>query len=72
MLEALAYIHQKNRIHRDIKSDNVLLSSKGQVILADFGSATQVTKGRKVNSVIGTPYWMAPEVILLRTCSCLY
>lgn len=62
VLEALAYIHEKGRMHRDIKSDNILLSSKGEVILADFGSAGQVTKGR-VNSVIGTPYWMAPELI---------
>jgi hypothetical protein len=63
-LRSLAYIHSLHRIHRDIKSDNILLSSDGQIKLADFGYAAQLTqKQLKRNTVVGTPYWMAPELI---------
>lgn len=63
-LQALAFLHNENRVHRDIKSDNFLLGLKGEVKLCDFGFAAQLTSehsNRK--SVVGTPYWMAPEII---------
>ncbi|XP_067882593.1 serine/threonine-protein kinase TAO2-like isoform X2 [Heterodontus francisci] len=60
-LQGLAYLHSHNMIHRDVKAGNVLLTELGQVKLADFGSASIVAPA---NSFVGTPYWMAPEVIL--------
>jgi len=64
VLQALHHMHQMHCIHRDIKSDNVLLNKKGQVKLADFGFSCQLTKEKsKRTSVIGTPYWMPPEII---------
>lgn len=61
MLGALAYMHSLNCIHRDIKSENVLLNSIGEVKLTDFGySVILSSPTEKRNEVLGTPYWMAP------------
>ncbi|KRY53145.1 Serine/threonine-protein kinase PAK mbt [Trichinella britovi] len=63
-LDALAYLHEQGVIHRDIKSDSILLDAEGKVKLSDFGFCAQITPElSKRKSLVGTPYWMSPEVI---------
>lgn len=65
MLRGLAFMHANYHLHRDIKSDNILLSSTGSVKLADFGFAVGLTREQSTRKTrLGTPYWMAPEIIL--------
>lgn len=68
MLLGLAHLHKVAIIHRDLKAGNVLLTMQGGVKLADFGvSAKNKDENQKRDTFIGTPYWMAPEVVFCET-----
>jgi hypothetical protein len=67
ILSGVAYLHENNVVHRDIKGDNILVGNDGVVKLADFGCSRSIdslcSKTHGCRSMVGTPYWMAPEVI---------
>ncbi|KAJ0411259.1 hypothetical protein ATCC90586_004175 [Pythium insidiosum] len=63
VLRGLAYLHEQGVLHRDVKGANILTTKEGLVKLADFGVAVKLNETQKSNSVVGSPYWMAPEVI---------
>ncbi|KAH9088111.1 hypothetical protein LEN26_019650 [Aphanomyces euteiches] len=63
VLRGLAYLHAQGVLHRDVKGANILTTKDGLVKIADFGVAIKLNEAQKSNSVVGSPYWMAPEVI---------
>lgn len=65
ILNGLMILHMNHRVHRDIKSDNIMLNEKGEVKLGDFGFAVQLTEEKQSrDSIVGSTCWMAPELVL--------
>ncbi|KAF0894689.1 hypothetical protein E2562_001981 [Oryza meyeriana var. granulata] len=64
ILSGLAYLHGRNTVHRDIKGANILVDPNGDIKLADFGMAKHISAHTSIKSFKGSPYWMAPEVIM--------
>ncbi|XP_043697033.1 phosphoenolpyruvate carboxylase kinase 1-like [Telopea speciosissima] len=63
LMEAIAHCHGRGVAHRDIKPDNILFDSRSRLKLADFGSADLFHDGRSMRGIVGTPYYVAPEVL---------
>lgn len=63
VLRGLKYLHEQGVLHRDIKGANILTTKEGMVKLADFGVAMKLSEAHAEQDVVGSPYWIAPEII---------
>lgn len=64
ILSGVVYLHSMNIVHRDLKPENMLYDNEGKMIkLTDFGTAVEMSNKRKLSSFVGSPYYIAPEVI---------
>jgi serine/threonine-protein kinase OSR1/STK39 len=63
LMEGLFYLHKQSIVHRDIKCSNILVHGDGQVMLSDFGVSDTIKRGKKKHAFVGSPCWMAPEVV---------
>ena len=63
VIEGLNYFHQSGQIHRDIKAGNVLMDDQGDILLSDFGVSAHIKGGQRRTTFVGSPCWMAPEVM---------
>ena len=64
ILSGLAYLHRRNIVHRDIKGSNIFVNRNGDIRLADFSMTNHISEATSIKSFKGSPYWMAPEVIM--------
>ena len=63
LLSACNHMHSQGVVHRDIKPENIMLSKEGEIKLIDFGLSQRTQGNKKLKSIAGTPYYMAPEVL---------
>lgn len=78
VLDGLEYLHEQGVIHRDVKGANILIDKDGVAKLSDFGVSTKIKANassadgaQQQQSAVGTPYFMAPEVITFQVCVCV-
>ena len=62
IFQSVNYLHKRCFLHRDLKPENICLDSNSKIKIIDFGTARKFTKGKKLRQVIGTPFYMAPEI----------
>lgn len=62
-LKGLIYLHENKQIHRDIKAGNILMQSDGNIVISDFGLTAKLKKKKKRSTIVGSPCWIAPEVL---------
>lgn len=63
IVSGLIYLHQKNILHRDVKLDNILMDSRGNIKICDFGISKQQNPNEVIYEYLGTPAYLAPEII---------